>query len=486
MRGRLALNLGSTDPSVVTLLPVSNRTPIQDVLDHQVCVGCGACAVREPAIRMVRTPLGIMMADIGRASTDALARASAVCPFAIGTADEDEISAELYGQLPNRDRRTGPYLSLLGGRVARGEEVTQSSSGGMTSWLSLKLLEAGLIDAVVHVGAVEPSGPDRGALFGFQVSTSATQLRSRRKSQYYSASFETAIQSIRGDSKRYLFIGVPCYVKAIRLLCRADAVLQGQIRFAFALVCGHMKSAAFAELMAWQVGVPPDRLRRVDFREKVPGLPSYDYNFAAVDVDEVHHAGTSNKLMGGNWGHASVQLEACDYCDDIFGETADVVFGDAWIPRYVKAWQGTNVVLNRHAVIEQILRDGQRSGELELDALSVAELAESQAGNFRHRWDGLSVRLQDRVQAGAWVPRKRIAPGSRPVSEKRRAIVRLRQQMAQASHGLFLQAKTEGSLAIFIEAMRPMASEMNALSRQSFAGRLWRRTMAALRRLLPV
>ena len=32
-----------------------------------------------------------------------------------------------------------------------------------------------------------------------------------------------------------------------------------------------------------------------------------------------------------------LKYKACDFCDDVFGEVADVVFGDAWVEKYATA-----------------------------------------------------------------------------------------------------------------------------------------------------
>lgn len=40
--------------------------------------------------------------------------------------------------------------------------------------------------------------------------------------------------------------------------------------------------------------------------------------------------------------------KACDFCDDVFAETADIALGDAWLPEYVQDGNGTNVVVTRN------------------------------------------------------------------------------------------------------------------------------------------
>jgi coenzyme F420 hydrogenase subunit beta len=225
-----------------------------------------------------------------------------------------------------------------------------------------------------------------------------------------------------------------------------------------------MKSAAFAELLAWQTQIAPDDLSRIDFRVKDPNKTANHYAVTAQSTDGQTRTATSASLYGSNWGHAFFQLKACDYCDDVMGELADASFGDAWLPKYESNWRGTNVVVCRNETVRQLLLEGRASGELVLDALDESEVARSQAGNYRHRWDGLSVRLKDARRKGEWAPKKRIQPGERKVSMLRVAIVRLRQQLAAKSHIAFLEAKQRRDLGHFNKTMQPLTKRMSLYS----------------------
>src|SRR3546814_5225702 len=65
-----------------------------------------------------------------------------------------------------------------------------------------------------------------------------------------------------------------------------------------------LKSAAFAECLSWQTGVPPEELAAVDFRVKDPDQPANRYRFGAKakNADDWRTLPTS-RLLGGNWGH---------------------------------------------------------------------------------------------------------------------------------------------------------------------------------------
>lgn len=403
--------------------------------------------------------------------------ASVVCPFSDESPNEDFHTKSLWADLPHVDKKIGHYMGLFAGRFNTKEYLLDSSSGGLTSWVCCQLLRRGHIDGVVHVG---PAADARHGLYDFQISRTLDELKSRRKSQYYSVSAHEVLKGIRGDGLRYAFVGVPCFIKAVRNIAREDSVLNKQIAFALGLVCGHLKSSAFAELMAWQVGVPPDRLASVDFRVKDSGKPASRYSFAASSVDGKRRQRTSNQLVGGNWGHATMQLNACNYCDDIFAELADVTFGDAWIPRYESEWLGTNIVVSRSLLISEILNDASKSGEVKLDHVSVDELVQSQEGNFRHRREGLALRLADDDAAGLHRPEKRVSANGEELSENRREIVRLRRAMGQASHELFLYAKNLGSVRPYLRGIGKFTSRMDALTKPPVTLRAVRKVMRML------
>jgi coenzyme F420 hydrogenase subunit beta len=454
---------------------------IDKVVGEGLCVGCGACRVAAGrAIDIKLNPLGYYVADLSQAGAEDIAIADKVCPFSDAAADETAIGRQLFaGHLPDHDAGLGHHLSVYSGSLLDVGSRLASSSGGLTSWLTIQLFEQGLIDGVVHVADRAAEGGD-GRLFDYCISETRAELDRRKKSQYYACEFSGVLESVRGNGRTYAIVGTPCFVKAARLLARQDSVLGRQLKYFVGLVCGHLKSSAFAELLAWQVGVPPAQLAQVDFRLKVEGQIASAYAFGArKSGSEDWQARGTGELFGGNWGHALFQLQACDYCDDIFAETADVCFGDAWLPQFEADWRGTNVVICRSREIDAILRHGREASEIVLEPLSVAAAIESQAGNFRHRWDGLSVRLADRLRRGKPVPAKRIKPGSRRVSFLRRGIVRARQRMAAHSHIAFAAAKARGDLDAFFHTMQPLLRRMN---RYQLGLRL---VNGVLRRLLP-
>lgn len=455
---------------------------LENVVSGDMCVGCGACSVASGGkIPVTIGRFGSYKADLGGIDEATRRAAGKVCPFSDESRNEDSIAADVFPATMDHLDILGKFGGVYAGRLADDELLEGSSSGGLTSWVARKLLEKGLVDGVIHVGA---SDDPSGELFGYQVSFSAEELLGKRKSAYYATSFAEAVRSVRGDGRQYAFIGVPCFVRAARLLCEADEILASQLTYFLGLVCGHLKSNAFAKSLAWQTGVDPTELKAVDFRIKAPGRASKDYDFGArASAANELLTKPTQQLVGGNWGHGMFQLNACNYCDDIFAETADVAFGDAWLPEYSNESKGTNVLVTRNSVIDQILQSSRDEGELFLESLSPERAIASQGGNFRHRRLGLAVRLHDDLSNGLSVPVKRVAPTEKGVSRRRRSLIRIRRSMSAASHLAFEQALERDDLDVFLAKMRPWLSRYAKAEREGTARRLAKALVRRVRRV---
>lgn len=409
---------------------------IDKVMVGDYCIGCGACAYGEEALSMEFDARGLLQPS---GEIHDPRRATAVCPFA-ATRDEDAIGAELFADGSEYDPRVGYFRRILVGHVEDGEIRDRGGSSGFVTWLTQRLLVQGSIDGVIHVGA-SPNGGGR--LFEYRVSRSGEEILGSAKSRYYPVHFADVLKQVRDDERSYALVGVPCFVKAVRLLTDHDPVLRSQIKYCIALFCGHLKSAAYAEFVAGQLGVAPADLNGIDFRVKDPSMPANRYRMA---VSGRRHSGAvrrelSNfRFYGTDWGLGYFKPKACDWCDDIVGETADVSSGDAWLPEYVGDPRGNNIVIVRSAGLDRLIVEAMARGELHFGETSVDAVYESQAGNYRHRREGLSVRLRDANRSGVWHPIKRIRPDDHEVSARRERTYRMRSRLSYLSHRRFRAA----------------------------------------------
>lgn len=425
-----------------------NVQQIPNVISGGYCVGCGACAAFNPdAIVMERNRDGAFEASIidpSRLKDDT----DLICPFSNKSKNENQHADVLYGQSPSAHPLLGRFEQIYAGHVVEGDFRRNGSSGGATSWVASELLRLGHVDAVIHVHAHETrDGTD---LFQYSVSRTTDDLQHGAKTRYYSVSMDKVLRHVKSENLSVAVVGVPCFIKAVRNLALMDEGLRSNVKFTLGIFCGHMKSAGFAESLAWQSGVRPRDIETVDFRVKVPMQPATAYAFSAIERGTGRQTTKPmSKLAGRRWDGGYFKLKACEFCDDVVGETADAAFGDAWLPEFADDSQGANVFIVRNPIVRDIVEQGMSSGRLGVQPLSADLAVQSQAAGFRDRREALQYRLWLTDQAGKWRPVKRVEPEWRHLSFIRRLTNRLRQFVRARSFVSFRWAKRLGTVRLY-------------------------------------
>lgn len=425
---------------------------LQKVIDNGYCIGCGACSFIDKNIKIERNQFGIMQANYVDVPHT---KASEVCPFAAKD-NETVIGERLYKEVPGIkfEKRLGYYAGLYAGHINNDELRINTSSGGVLTSLLLYLIENKIIDGVIHVKANKQEVD----LFDYALSTNANEIMDRAKSRYYHVSFSEMRDLLMSDEfdGQYVFVGVPCYIKSVRLLCDEIPKLKENIKYFFGIFCGHMKSSALGELFAWQKGITPEKLSAVDFRVKnLTGLAS-QYSVSVQEYEKMPILEQSYKLYGSDWGLGFFKPKACDWCDDVSGELADITFGDAWLDEYTGDSLGTNIIIVRDQKLHDILLSECLLKKITLEILSEEQIIESQSGNYRHRQEGLSVRLESALKRKEWTPEKRIQIGDYDLPKKREKLYRVREKLSEKSHVYFFEAKKKSNLIWFVLRMLPL------------------------------
>lgn len=424
------------------------------------CIGCGVCAgVNDSPLEMRLGAQGVYLPVITRDCGTIGSDLESVCPFSDASIDEDSISRQFLPMAERHNSDIGAYLALYAGYVAEDSYREQGSSGGLGTWLAAEILQRELADYIIHIRPRGASCPSSEALFTYAISSTLAEVREGAKSRYYPIELSKVLRTVRERPGRYAVVGLPCFMKAIRLMSLRDAVVRERVSFTIGLVCGHLKSTRYLDLLAWQCGIAPGHVVSADFRHKLPGHPASRYGIQLSGIRDGQPTTlvrSVHGLLGADWGMGMLKNAACDFCDDVFSETAEVAIGDAWLPQYVGDWRGTNIVVVRDSRMLSLLLEGQSSGRIVLRNLDARMVAESQAGGLRHRREGLSYRIALKDQEGVWRPRKRVEADTCSPGAERRALYRLRSEITSRSHTAFERAVQEDSLELFRMEMAPL------------------------------
>jgi coenzyme F420-reducing hydrogenase beta subunit len=417
-----------------------------EIVRSGLCIGCGSCAAAHPSAEMQWDESGFLKPvgpeDWYEAPSEFISRH---CPFAPAAANEDVIAAERFGSAPGADAAIGRFEAAYVGHVAEYRFRAAGSSGGLTNWVAGELLRTGAVDAVAHV--VPGDRRTSGRFFEYGFSRTQDELMRGAKSRYYPVELSTVLSEIRANPGRYAVVGVPCFIKAVHLMRAADAIVRDRVTHTLGLFCGHQKSAAMVESFAWQLKAELGKVRALDYRVKDERRPANWYR-AHLDLDD----GSSAEqdwwhLADGDWGAGFFQNPACNWCDDVVAETADISFGDAWVEPYSSDGRGTNVVIVRTPEMKRLIEAARADGWLQLEPVGPEFVVETQAAGLRHRREGLAYRLSRRRRG--IVPRKRVAPDAH-LPLRRKLVYRLRYSIARWSSVIFRVARRLHAPAIYL------------------------------------
>lgn len=470
----------------------SSDISLGNIVKSNCCIGCGLCAYLIPErVKMHLDYTGQIQPQVqdGSFQSGALYDAAMrVCPFSDAGPHENALGPLLYSKTCSYHPEIGYFANTYAGHVANLDHRLNSSSGGIVTWLGSTMLQERMIDGVIHVTPRQRDSTNP-LLFKYSISTTLENLWSGAKSKYYPVELSQVLTIVKETPGRYVLIGVPCFIKAARRLAAIDATIAARLPYMIGLVCGHLKSSFFAELLACQLGVPYENLSAFDFRVKLPGRSASGYGVSAIGGGN-GRTEPSSALFGADWGLHLFRYGACYFCDDVFAETADIAVGDAWLPAYNSDWRGDSIVVTRHAVFAEMIENGIKSAELVLDRIPPSQAAASQSGGLRDRREDILWRMESRRRARQWHPAKRDFGNCMP-TWRRKKLIQTRVALCEAGLALWATPEVRGNLQIFIRHLRPLLRRYRWNTRgptrilAGWAGDVFQRIAGNLRLRLP-
>lgn len=371
------------------------------------CSGCGVCAVANPAsISMQRMDDSswkpVRMRENKFSETE-------ICPFTTGIT-EDQIACDLFkpSGLLKHSAAIGRYSGIYFGWDNDLASRMKSSSGGVTTWVLKKLFEQGSIAGAIVVG---PSIND--GRFNYRLVRTSEELDDVRKSRYHPVTMEHALKAAAEIPGKIAVVGIPCFIKAIRLLQAKESFWREKIGYGIGILCGHMKTGSYTDYLlellnerlaeSERLGSNPDE---IDYRRKDELHPASTYVFYAKNGKKENAVPLSGRF-GTNWAYNLFMLNCCNFCDDVAAETADITLGDAWIEPFRSNYRGTNLIVVRNAELHALLEKGHSTGEITLQESSESDFLHAQGGAVRQRQESITLRLALWDFLGRWRPNKR-------------------------------------------------------------------------------
>ncbi len=379
-------------------LPVSF---IRDVVERQLCCGCGACAHVDPErIHMVddarsgRRPL-VNSGPGGQTDDSHDPAALAVCPGIHLEHTFNRNDPELVRELMDA---WGPVYEVWEGHAADPEVRFAGSSGGAASALALFCIEQLGFHGVLHIAA----RPDAPYLNHTVLSATRSELLERTGSRYAPASPCDGLRMIEDAPGPCVFIGKPCDVAAVQMARRLRPQLDRNIGLTIAFFCAGTPTTRATLALLRHMGVD-DPSRVVSLRYRGHGWPG---RCVVTFVDADGRFAERSLSYEESWGLLARDKQwRCHICPDHTGEFADIAVGDPWhrVPQPGEA--GRSLVLARTPRGRDVLAAARAAGALCLEASPPKVLWAARPGQKKDRGALWGRRLALRL-LGLPVPRQ--------------------------------------------------------------------------------
>lgn len=357
---------------------------ISDIVNANMCTGCGLCVSESENSKMIWNKEGFLVPDLNSNFSDLAVK---VCPFNNNpdkeVKSEDEIALMNFPKARNTDERIGRFENIY---VGYSEDYRNtSSSGGIATFVFEQLFSLNLIQHLFVVKEVNGT-------YQYQWFNDFNDIKNISKTRYIPVTLENLFKEIDSKEGKVAISGVACFVKAVRLKQYYYPAYKDKICFIVGIICGGLKSKYYSDFLSQKAGIQGD-YHKQEYRVKKPESYAYDYKFSALDANDKIHS-VEMQTLGDMWGSGLFKSNACDFCDDVTTELADISLGDAWLSPYNNDGRGTSVIVTRSKLADEVILNGLEKLKLNVEALSLEKFKASQEGSFKHRQKSIAFRIK--------------------------------------------------------------------------------------------
>ena len=315
------------------------------ILKNDLCTGCGLCQsiIGRSKVEVKLNTEGFyrphILNEILPSETTLISK---VCPAIT--------IKRSRGNPPVYDDIWGSIYACFVGRAYDDSIVNQASSGGAISAILKYMLETKIVDAVIHIGASEIAP----YVNEVKISTTVVDILKNANSRYSPSAPLIDITNQLNGFDRFVFVGKPCDIAAIRQYSQINGIIKDKIKFYISFFCAGIPSLNATKNIISSFGLELQNIKTLYYR--TGGWPG---SFNVTDVDDnqfkLSYKETWMKKLSPH-----IQFR-CKICADGIGEFADLVCADAWhdfdekgFPSFKNA-KGRSLILSRTKVGNDIL-----------------------------------------------------------------------------------------------------------------------------------
>lgn len=339
---------------------------IQDVVDWNLCVGCGACAYvcGHGGVSLEQILSVGIRARFNSAQCATCAQCLPICP---GYQVKSEGNGAHLPKVTEADHELGPALEIWEGYAADPEVRYKASSGGILSALALYCLEKEGMGFVLHT-AMDEAEPWKNRTVQ---SRTRAEVLSRTGSRYAPSSPCEGLGAIEESRSPCVFIGKPCDTAAVMALARERPQLADRIGLVMTFFCAGTPSAQGTLDLAKALGFGQGEIGEIRYRgEGWPGV---------FKVRSKSGERESTLSYRDSWGSLTrYRSLRCHLCPDGLGRVADLSCGDAWESEGGETDLGRSIVIVRTKRGQELLRRARDAKYVELSPVQASRVLVAQ------------------------------------------------------------------------------------------------------------
>jgi coenzyme F420 hydrogenase subunit beta len=349
---------------------------ISDVVNHRLCISCGACAgvSSRRAIDMTEhVSQGMILPEI----RDPRACSGGGLEFDVCPGKGYPIMAlsrEWFPEAPHRDLDLGAWHAATAARSADKRLLANAASGGVMTGIAAHLLETGRVQGVV---VSKPSYGAPGPRNQTYIAHSVEDLIASQGSKYCPVPAMSILPEIERHSGPVAYVGTPCQIAALRMYQEARPEMKDQVPFVIGNYCGGFRDLRETDTLIRRSGFRPEDV--VAFRYRGDGQPG------SMRIED--RSGRVVILPYPEYAQRTgfIKQKRCRFCVDATAELADFACGDAWIPRLLESGEPWSLVMTRSRAAQAVFEEMIERGKLDLAEVSIEEIKKSQYDNLRSK-----------------------------------------------------------------------------------------------------